>query len=151
MAHSEEMRTPPRFVLAVMACLVALAACGGDDATVEPQRSYELTLQVDDSTDDYKFVATEAFDILVGDEVTFILDNNGTMIHDLEVMTEQSRVLGRTEHVNPGAQDSVTVLFAEPGVYRLNCNVDDHLTRHGMRALIEVTEPGESPTETDPD
>ncbi len=39
----------------------------------------------------------------------------------------------------PGDATSVTVLFEEPGFYQLNCLVDNHLTEHGMQAIIEVT------------
>ena len=39
-----------------------------------------------------------------------------------------------------GGTASVTVWFEEPGFYRINCLVDDHLTEHGMQAIVEVTE-----------
>ena len=32
----------------------------------------------------------------------------------------------------------VEVYFDEAGFYRLNCNVDDHLTLHGMQEIVEV-------------
>ena len=40
----------------------------------------------------------------------------------------------------PGDVLTVTIDMDEPGIYQLNCLVDNHLTEHGMQALIQVNE-----------
>lgn len=119
---------------------LVLASCAGD-AGSEPARSYTLGLEVDDSEDRYRYVATDDVDIQVGDEVTFELLNTGTLIHDLQVVDPEGTMLAKVEPAAPGATAMVTVRFDEAGFYRLNCLVDDHLTEHEMQTFIEVTEP----------
>ena len=48
--------------------------------------------------------------------------------------------IGAAAAADPGATTSVTVLFEAAGFYRLNCLVDNHLTEHGMQAVVEVTD-----------
>lgn len=115
----------------------ACAADAGDEAV----RSYSLGLRVDDSTDRYRYVATDAVDIKVGDEVTFEFQNTGILAHDLQVVDPGGTTLGTANPVAPGAGAEVTVRFTEVGFHRLNCLVDDHLTAHEMQTLFEVTEP----------
>jgi uncharacterized cupredoxin-like copper-binding protein len=128
----------------VIPCIAALgcvaAGCGNDSNEVaEPTRSYTLHLRTDDSSQEYMYIAEDPIDLRVGDEVTFELDNTGTLIHDLQVVDPEGGVLGIAAAADPGATTSVTVLFEEPGFYRLDCLVDDHLTEHGMQAIVEVT------------
>ena len=129
---------PPRH-LALIVVLGALASCGGNGAA-EPLRSYTLHLRADDSTPEYAYIAEDPVDLRVGDEVTFEFDNTGSLIHDLQVLAPDGSVIGSAAAANPGNVTSVTVLFDEPGYYRLNCNVDDHLTQHGMQAIVEVVD-----------
>ena len=84
--------------------------------------------------------ADEAFELRAGDEVTFVVRNEGELDHRLEVLSASSSSLGRTERVAPGAQREVTVTFDEPGTYRVICDVDDHLSR-GQQAGFEVGPP----------
>lgn len=121
------------------ALLVVAAACGGDSTGVE--RSYSIGLEVDDGEDRYRYVATDEVDIRVGDEVTFELENTGTLIHDLQVVDPDGNRVGYAAPVAPGADAMVTVVFEEPGFFRLNCLVDDHLTAHDMQTFFEVTDP----------
>lgn len=125
----------------VMALLVA-TACGGDEGA-EPTRSYTLQLHMEDSADEYRYVADEAVDVRVGDEVTFEVRNDGVLPHDLQVQHPSGDAMATAPAVGPGGVLTLTVRFDEPGFYRLNCLVDDHLTRHGMQAVIEVTESGD--------
>lgn len=131
-AHS-----PVGALAAAMLALVA-TACGAD-GTAEPEREYTLHLRVDDSGQDYLYVAEDDYELRVGDEVTFALDNTGALPHDLQVVDPSGAVMGVSEVAASGASTSVTVLFEEAGYYRLNCLVDDHLTLHGMQAIVEVT------------
>ena len=141
------VRPPRPFRLAIASGVLAgtLLGCGGDGAA-EPLRSYTLVLQADDSTDEYTYLALapEAtggeIDLRVGDEVTFEFDNTGSLIHDLQVVAPDGTAIAVAAAANPGSTTSVTVLFEEAGYYRLNCLVDNHLTEHGMQAIVEVTD-----------
>ena len=129
-----------RLVTAVLVAVTALGAvsCGGDDP--EPTRAYTLGLEVDDSGERYRYVATDPVDIRVGDEVTFVLDNTGSLVHDLQIVDPAGATIATAEPVLPGGQASVTARFDEAGFFRLNCLVDDHLTAHEMQTFIEVNE-----------
>lgn len=124
-----------------IALLSGVAACGGNSSdSSEPVRSYTLNLRADDSQPEYLYIAEDPIDLRVGDEVTFELDNTGSLIHDLQVVDPAGATIGVAAAAEPGATTSVTVLFDEPGFYRLNCLVDNHLTEHGMQAVVEVTD-----------
>lgn len=119
--------------------VVAATACGGNG--VGTVRSYTIGLEVEDDSDRYRYVATDPVDIRVGDEVTFELENTGTLIHDLQVVDPDGNRVAAAEPVAPGADATLTVLFEEEGFFRLNCLVDDHLTEHDMQTFFEVTDP----------
>lgn len=121
-----------------VAALLALSACASNSG---PSRSYEVAIRAEDSSEEYAYVAEEALDIRVGDEVTFNMRNAGTLPHDLQVVDPEGNAIGVAPAVASGDSLSLTVLFEEPGFYRLNCLVDNHLTEHGMQEFIEVTEP----------
>lgn len=120
--------------------LPTTSGCAGN-ATTEPERAYVLDLEVDDSGDEYRYVAVDPVDVRVGDEVTFTLTNTGTLVHDLRVVSPDGNALASTRPTAPGATAQVTVRFDEPGFHRLDCLVDDHLVAHGMQSFVEVTEP----------
>lgn len=119
--------------------LMTLTACASD-GEAEPVRTYSLRLRAEDSQDDYSYVAVDPVDLRVGDEVTFEFDNTGSLPHDLQVVDPDGAEIALSPVAAAGAATSVTVLFEAPGFYRLNCLVDDHLTEHGMQAIVEVTE-----------
>ncbi len=121
-----------------IAPIALLSACG-DDGGPDVERSYDVELKVDDSGDDYKFVAVDEIpDFRVGDEVTFIVENTGTLNHDLQVQAPDGDIAGVAPAVAPGDTLEVTAFLGQVGIYRLNCLVDDHLTQHDMQTLIEV-------------
>jgi len=122
-----------------LALLLMVAACGAD--TAEPNRAYSISLGVEDDSQRYRYVASDEVDIRVGDEVTFELENTGSLIHDLQVVDPDGNRVGYAEPTAPGASATVTVLFDEAGFFRLNCLVDDHLTEHEMQTFFEVTDP----------
>lgn len=126
-------------VAVALASTIGAASCAGD-AGSEPTRTYSLGLVADDSDERYRYVATDAVDVRVGDEVTFVFDNTGALPHDLQIVDPEGATIATLPPVLPGAQASVTARFDDAGFYQLNCLVDDHLTVHGMQTLIEVTE-----------
>lgn len=115
--------------------LAALAiGCGGDG---EPDAAEGDSYTVELAADEYTFRADEAIQIVAGDTVTFSVRNVGVLDHRLEVLTSESRSLGATGRIPPGASESLTVTFEQDGVYRVICDIDDHLTR-GQQAQFEV-------------
>ena len=77
---------------------------------------------------------------LVGDQVTFQAENDGTLDHDLQIVGPDGIAIDEADAVAPGDALAVTVDLDEPGIYQLNCLVDNHLTEHNMQALIQVNE-----------
>lgn len=124
----------------LIALLVVIALSCGADGEVSAERSYEIDLTVTDDEERYRFVTADAVDIRVGDEVTFVMDNTGDLIHDLEVTDPDGTTIGRIEPQSPGAVASVTVLFTETGQHRISCFVDDHFTVHNMSEVVVVAE-----------
>jgi plastocyanin len=112
-----------------------VVACGADTPTdgapSEPSRSIEITAA------EYTFNGDPGV-IEAGDTIEFVLDNVGQLDHSLEVLSEAGTSLGATERIPAGASGSVSVTFDDAGVYRLICDVDDHLSR-GQSATITVT------------
>lgn len=128
---------PARRRLVVLLSVVAasvLLACGGEEeseAPSEPARTIEIRAT------EYAFNGDPGV-ISAGDTIEFVLDNVGQLDHSLEVLSAEGRSLGKTERIAAGATASVTVTFADDGVYRLICDVDDHLSR-GQSATITVS------------
>lgn len=135
-------RTARHSLVALVSVVLPLVTGCGADGDAGPEREYTLRLRAEDDADEYRYVAEDPFDVRAGDEVTFELTNAGALAHDLQVVAPDGEVLGTAPAATAGGTASLTVLFGEPGFYRLNCLVDDHLTAHGMQAVIEVTEPG---------
>ena len=89
------------------------------------------------SMTEFDFVSDAVPVVRAGDSVRFVADNDGLLVHEIQVLDSDARLLGRTERVMPGDRDEVTVRFERAGIYQLICDVDDHLTL-GQRALFEV-------------
>ena len=106
-----------------------------------PTRSYSVDLQMVDDEDRYSYVAVGEVPVFeAGDEVTFVVENTGTLLHDLQVVDPEGVAIATAAAVAPGDSLTITVDLDEPGIYQLNCLVDDHLTRHHMQTLIEVVD-----------
>jgi plastocyanin len=122
-----------RALIAALLLPTVLLACGneGDSVTpAAPARTVEVTAT------EYEFNGDSGV-IAAGDTIEFAVENVGQLDHSLEVLTSSGSSLGRTERIPPGSTASVTVAFDEAGVYRLICDVDDHLSR-GQTASITV-------------
>lgn len=98
-------------------------------------------MHIDDSADEYHYIVSgEVPDFTVGDEVTFLVDNTGTLNHDLRVVDPDGTTIGTAAAVAPGDVIQLTVVFEQAGLHQLNCVVDDHLLAHGMQEFINVAE-----------
>ena len=127
-----------------LALLMALAStgvvgCGSDSAT--PTRAYSVDLQMVDNEDRYSYIAVgEVPTFQTGDQVTFVVENTGTLNHDLQVVDPDGTAIATAAAVAPGSTLTLTVDLDAPGIYQLNCLVDNHLTQHHMQTLIEVVD-----------
>jgi uncharacterized cupredoxin-like copper-binding protein len=119
--------------------LFLVAGCGSDDAAAPAgeARSVEIAAV------EYAFEAKESITITAGETIEFIVTNEGTIDHEMEVLTDANRRLGKTERIAPGNSAAVVVSFDEAGVYRVICDIDDHQSR-GQQAEFTVFEPAES-------
>ena len=120
-------------LLVLVLAPLTLGACGSDkpgDGQSTAARTIEITAS------EYEFNGDPGV-IEPGDTIEFDVENVGQLDHSLEVLSSTGSSLGRTERIVPGDRDAVTVTFAEAGVYRLICDVDDHLSR-GQTASITV-------------
>ena len=128
-----------RFALAMAAGSTILLACGANGN--EPTRTFTVELRMEDHEDEYHYVPVGTVpDFYVGDQVTFQAVNDGTLDHDLQVVGPDGLALETADAVAPGDVLTVTVDLDDPGIYQLNCLVDNHLTEHNMQALIQVNE-----------
>lgn len=111
-----------------------LVSCGNDDATAGESSSASRAIEI--TATEYEFNGDPG-EIARGDTIEFDVENVGEVDHSLEVLSSSGSSLGRTDPIAPGASSSVTVTFDDAGVYRLICDVDDHLSR-GQTASISV-------------
>ncbi len=129
-------RRTPRAALGVLALVVALvmavaAACGSAD----PPREISQTVQF--TATEYAFSADASTTISAGEFVRVEFVNEGTLVHEMQVLDGRGRLIDRVDRLPPGASGSVDIEFEQPGVYQLICDIDDHLSR-GQRASFTV-------------
>lgn len=132
-----------RLTVVVAIAVLAGAACGGD-GVASPTREYVVRLRAEEQGEHYTYIAEDPVDLRAGDRVTFEMRNDGVLIHDLAVVDEAGTELAVADAVGAGQVLRLSVDFEEPGLYRLRCNVDDHLTVHDMQVFVEVKEPGDA-------
>ena len=134
------MRRAATTLLTASVVMAISTGCGDDTGagSSDPARQYSVDLRAEERGDEYAFVAEQALDLQVGDRVSFEVRNAGALAHDMQVLAPDGTVIATGAAVGPGQTLELTVDFAQPGYYRLNCNVDDHLTRHDMQAIVEV-------------
>jgi plastocyanin len=111
-----------------------LVACGSDGTAGDESSSPERTIAI--TASEYAFNGDPGV-IEAGDTVAFDVENIGEVDHLLEVLSSSGSSLGRTERIAPGDSATLAVTFEDAGVYRLICDVDDHLSR-GQTASITV-------------
>lgn len=113
--------------------VVLVAGCGSDDAAAPAGE----TRPVEISAVEYAFQAKESITISAGETIEFIVTNEGTIDHEMEVLTDANRRLGKTDRIAPGTSANVVVTFDEAGLYRVICDIDDHRSR-GQQAEFTV-------------
>lgn len=125
----------PRPAVALLVLVSWLSvSCGSDDTAGGESSSAARTIEI--TASEYAFNGDPGV-IGPGDTIEFDVENVGGLDHSLEVLSSSGSSLGRTERIAPGERAGVTVTFDDAGVYRLICDVDDHLSR-GQTASISV-------------
>jgi plastocyanin len=137
------MRRPPP---AVALALALLAGCsGGDDKKGDGGQKQKDTVTVGHNqpiafgADEYSF---EPKNVIVNSgtsqpsTVRFVLRNNGSLAHDLQVQKDGAE-LGGTPIFGPGKTKSGEAVLG-PGTYEFLCTVGDHAAL-GMKGKLTVT------------
>lgn len=124
--------------LAVATLAGVVGTACGSDAGAEPARTSTLVLEAYEDGDTYGYRAVGAVDLRVGDRVTIDLRNVGALIHDLAVIHPDGSTIATIAAIAAGGTGAFELDLEDPGIYRLNCNVENHLTEHGMQAFVEV-------------
>lgn len=115
--------------------VVGASACGPADST--GSGSGEVTSTVQLAATDFAFRADARIIIEAGDTVEFVVRNEGAVEHEMELLTDASRRLGKTDRIAPGGSDALVATFDEPGVYTVICDIDNHRSL-GQVASFEV-------------
>ena len=129
-------RAAPTSLLALTALIVSIGvACGADDSEDATGAPVDQTVGI--ATVEYAFEADAAISITAGETSEFVVTNEGEIDHEMEVLTDASRRLGKTSRLAPGQSESLVVTVEEPGVYTVICDIDDHRSR-GQQAEFTV-------------
>lgn len=123
----------PRFALAVVLCLLPLAACGGEERsgrTVTTPANSTVTVTGAEYSFDPSAVVVRGAGTL-----TIRLRNDGSLAHNIKVRRDGEQV-GGTPSIPAGESVSVR-LNLEHGTYELICTVGDH-AELGMTGTLRV-------------
>jgi len=116
--------------VALIAALV-LGACTGGGATPPPSgKSFIVTAT------EFAF-SPNTFTAKVGEEITFVITNKGTVDHNFVVFDPGGAEIARVE-VKLNATANVNVKPAVAGTYAIDCDVPGH-KEAGMTATLTVS------------
>lgn len=110
------------------ALVIALAACDGAG-----EESGPVAERVEIEATSYAYSPTTI--TVPAGRIRFVIHNAAEIVHGFEV--EGQGMEEEIEEIQPGATDSLTVTFEEPGTYVIYCPVADHEQR-GMVGTLEV-------------
>jgi plastocyanin len=111
--------------------VIALTACEGageDGGPVAERVEIEAT----------SYAYSPASITVPAGTIQFVIHNAADIVHGFEV--EGQGMEEEIAEIQPGATDSLTVTFEQPGTYEIYCPVDDHEQR-GMVGSLEVSSP----------
>ena len=117
-----------RLTRAAATLMVALAACEGAG-----EDSGAVTERVEIEASSYAY--SPATITVPAGRIRFVIHNAADIVHGFEV--EGQGMEEEIAEIDPGATDSLTVTFEQPGTYEIYCPVGDHEQR-GMVGSLEV-------------
>ncbi len=128
-------RTLRLLIAIVVVFLLAFAIVGNTGASVEPQ---VLDVTLTDSQ-----VSLSQFSVAPGKSVRFVVDNRGTMAHQLRIEPYVGATAGSTIDEPVVAPNTIRTfdLTLSPGVYRIECSLWDHAERGMANALAVQSSP----------
>lgn len=108
--------------------IAALAACEG---AAEDSGVVAETVEIEATS----FAYSPATITVPAGRIRFVIHNAADIVHGFEV--EGQGMEEEIAEIQPGATDSLTVTFEEPGSYEIYCPVEDHEQR-GMIGTLDV-------------
>ncbi len=128
-------RTLRLLIAIVVVFLLAFAIVGNTGASVEPQ---VLDVTLTDSQ-----VSLSQFSVAPGKSVHFIVDNRGTLAHQLRIEPYAGATAASTIDEPVVAPNTIRSfdLTLGPGVYRIECSLWDHAERGMANALAVQSAP----------
>jgi plastocyanin len=116
----------------LLALPLALAGCGGGSVVAPPSGPPASELRV--GMIDYRFQLSAA--TLAPGEVTVVATDAGSSQHDV-VLSQGGTVIGRSEVLDPGEEQTFTVRVAAGTPVHLECSLPGH-DAAGMHASVRV-------------
>jgi plastocyanin len=86
---------------------------------------------------EYAFSGLEGFTAKVGEKIEFVLHNQGTTQHELEILGPDGKNIGEVGPTDAGANGKVVIALTVPGTYTYLCGLADHASR-GMKGTFTV-------------
>jgi iron uptake system component EfeO len=119
-----------RTLVAGLAALALLAACGGGSGSGQPAGSTQITMT------EFKFDPSNPS--VKSGNVTFWLVNAGTTAHDMAIRDSSGKTLATSELVSAGDSTAFTVNSLAAGSYTIYCTQPGH-EASGMKGTLTVT------------
>ncbi len=87
----------------------------GGEAVPEPDQAIAVVSR------DYAFDVPSAFKITTGETIRFVLKNEGTVEHEMEIVDADVQPLGEVHSLKPGTEGELTMTFKKAGTYVMRC------------------------------
>ncbi len=150
------IRTGKLVIVAVVATVAMVAACGGDDEATEPtgEGPGGDTIEISVAMIEFEYDPA-TMEVPAGAEVTITAANEGSIEHDFVMVDQGHEVVSEDDlpedvdqfrvdsavvalHAEPGEFAEGTFIAPDPGDYQVICLVPGHFSA-GMEATFTVT------------
>lgn len=135
------------FTISLLALSLALAACGGAQATAAPTTGAQATSAPAPASMAPATAASTPFivkdftldplEVTVPGSVALAVTNEGPTVHNLTIRDDAGEVLGRTADLRPGEAETLTADLPA-GAYILFCSLPGHESL-GMKGTLTVS------------
>lgn len=109
---------------------------GSAPAAAATGRAYDREVEV--TATEYRLAGLAGFTGRAGEKVEFVLRNEGTIEHELEILGPDGAKLGEVGPTAAGSDGEVILTLTAPGTYTYLCGIADHADR-GMKGTFTVT------------